>query len=173
MENERIEYSNDNMIDVALEGNTLENYNMLMGKKRIISSCDINHITRITTGLTFLEEKQKLTIYYNKDGKEKRFGGLGFFLEGNLSNPEFSKFINALKAVLPDHVRWEEKSSAKKVVSTETGGTFLPINPCMEYVVVQKKSSFRRANHLCGYVLLYCDNFCCFGTIYGCGKFIF
>jgi hypothetical protein len=140
MENQALAYYVPNqMTHVSIDGNTLENYHELMGKKRIITTCTVDQITRITTGLSFLEEKQKLVIYYNKDGKEKRFGGMGFSLEGSLSDPEFAKFLERLKAVLPASVQWEEKASAKKVKETADGGLAYPLTPVMNMLLYKRR----------------------------------
>jgi hypothetical protein len=140
MENQILEfYVPNQMTHVSINENSLENYHKIMDKKRMVSSCTFDQVTRVTTGLSFLEEKQKLVIYYTKEGKEKRFGGIGFSLEGNLSDPEFANFLDRLKAVLPASVQWEEKASAKKVKTTADGGQAYPLTPVMNMLLYKRR----------------------------------
>lgn len=114
-------------IHVDITASTIENYDMSLGRRRTIASCDLSAIQRIVKDLTLMENKAKYTIFYGTNGKEKRFGGMGFAIEGNASDFDFQSFISELESKLPPNVVWQDKAEEKASGISKTGDLIYPI----------------------------------------------
>lgn len=126
---EALTHINEGMvkIHVDLTGSTIENYDMSLGRKRVIGSCDLQAVQRVVKDVSMMENKAKYTIFYGVNGKEKRFGGMGFALEGNASDPSFQVFIETFQSKLPANVVWQDKAEAKAAKASKTGEIIFPI----------------------------------------------
>ncbi len=114
-------------IHVDISASTIENYDMSLGRRRTIASCELSAIQRIVKDVTMMENKAKYTIFYGSNGKEKRFGGFGFAIEGNASDSDFQNFIADLESKLSPNVVWQDKADAKASSFTKTGDLQYPI----------------------------------------------
>lgn len=114
-------------IMIEITPSRIENYVEMFGKRKTIKVCELNKIVRVVKDITTFENKTKLTIYYSENGKEKRFGGIGFSIEGNLSDESFLNVIDYLKTHLSTSVLWEDKASKKASGVTKEGALEFPI----------------------------------------------
>lgn len=132
---EMITYINPGPAPISIDftSTTIENYSAMFGKKRVIKTCPIKSIVRITKDITTFENKTKLTLYYNENNKEKRFGGMGFSIEGNLIDPTFQEVIAFLEHNVPAHTIWEDKAASKASTRTQSGSFKYPIAASLNF----------------------------------------
>jgi hypothetical protein len=119
---------------VEFNGNEISNFDQTFGKKRIIKTCQLKDIVRAEQDISMMENKARYTLFYAENGKNKRFGGMGFSIEGHASQPEFQDFISNLKNALPDHVEWINKAEAKAKTSTKEGVLKFPIKGSLTFL---------------------------------------
>lgn len=141
------------MVDISPQ--TIENYVMQFGKRRTIKTCTLSAVSRIVKDITMMEQKTKLTIYYTENGKEKRFGGMGFAIEGNSSDVDFQSLIAFLEQHLPSDVVWQDKAIEKASSVSSKGGIEFPTAAKLNFLLFQYPSHSGERKMIVGFQLFF------------------
>jgi len=140
---------------VSLHESHIESNVSMLGIKRKLAECNYDQITKVVESNTLLENKCKIIIYFLKNGKEKRFGGIGSFIEGSVSEPEFNNFLEILKSKLPTHAIWTNKIAEKIEKKTLDGAMKFKLTPSANYFLFKKyRHSGERGLYIGLYIFL-------------------
>lgn len=125
---------------IRLTETSIEVFVDTFGKERTIASCEVQEVVRIIKDVSMMENKAKYIIYYSRNGKEKRLGGMAFSVEGNAINDQFQKFVSSLEAQVPAQTIWQDKASAKAMSTTKTGVDKFPIAASLYFLFMRMPS---------------------------------
>ncbi len=135
-------YENNDVVkqSIRFTDNAIVVFTKVFGKESLIASCELQDIVRIVKDISMLENKAKYLIYYSKNGKEKRLGGMAFSIEGNAIDSKFQQFVALLEASVPKNTIWQDKASAKAMSTTKMGVDKFPIAGNMYFLFMKMPS---------------------------------
>lgn len=130
--------SSGDATEIKLFEDRIEMHAGAFGLSKKAAECRLDKIQKVVKSKSFLDEKLKLTIYFDKGGKQKRFGGMGNSVEGNLSDPEFKKFYDLLKEKVPETCVFEDKVSKKVEKTSDDGSLSYKLSPLFDFLIFKK-----------------------------------